>query len=104
MPYFGKTEWGILDEHGPMSVAVYHISERGKHGLQYPVCVALDVGVYIFLHAGKLYGIGGKIKFVQLVESLPRYKGFSLSEKEILNALVEWKARKDADVYDLLED
>ena len=90
MPYFGKTKWGIADDYGPSSIAVYNVSEKGKSGLQFPICVALDFGgMFAFTHNGRLYEIqGGRIALVQKVESLLLSKPFSLTEDEIYDALV----------------
>lgn len=89
MPYFGKTQYAIADDYGPMSKAVFHFTTHEK------IAVALDVGEgLVFTHNGVLYIADGVVSLCKAIESLPEYLGFSLSEKSIIQAIVELRTQR----------
>lgn len=92
MPYFGKTQYAIADDHGPMSKAVFHFT---THEL---IAVALDIGEgLVFTHNGILYMTEGVVALCKAIESLPQYLGFSQHEEDIIAAISEFRAQRSVD-------
>ncbi len=87
MPYFGKTQYSMLDSYGTASVAVYDYQDYKKD----PILIAIEIGdLYIFTANDILMRARGKINFLQLTERLPATTKFSKSEDTVLDALVDW--------------
>ena len=92
MPYFGKTQYAVADDHGPMSKAVFHFT---THEL---IAVALEVGEgLVFTHDDILYMTEGVVALCRAIESLPQYLGFSMNEETVIRAIIEFRAQGSLD-------